>query len=111
MTERLEHLRLSESCTRTMSNPAALCCILLCTAHALFVAESAIPNHWSSFYYHRAFAGRQQQQAAQCDASAVSPASLVCKSARLTTPGGNNTHIHVCPVDGELEYYYYYYFG
>lgn len=90
-----------------MSKPAAACVLLLCTAHALILSVSAVPEHWTSFYYdQRALAGRQQQQqAAVCDASAISPASLVCKSARLTTPGGNNTHIHVCPVDGKLVAY------
>lgn len=76
--------------------------LLLCTAHALMVSVSALPSHWSSFYYdQRALAGRQQQQAAMCDASAVSPASLTCKSARLVVPGGNITHIHVCPSDSD----------
>lgn len=74
--------------------------LLLCTAHALFVTVSAVPDHWTSFY-HRTFASRQQQAAKQCDASAMTPASIVCQSARLITPSGNTNHIHVCPLDGD----------
>ena len=99
------HLRLSRSYRSTrgkMAKQAAV--LLLCTAHALMVSVSALPSHWSSFYYdQRALAGRQQQQAAMCDASAVSPPSLTCKSARLVVPGGNITHIHVCPSDSKFD--------
>lgn len=102
------HLRLSWSYRSTRGKmakqAAARCVLLLCTAHALMVSVSALPSHWSSFYYdQRALAGRQQQQAAMCDASAVSPASLTCKSARLVVPGGNITHIHVCPSDSKFD--------
>lgn len=77
---------------------AMLCAFLLAVA---VVAASAFPlaDNWASFSRNPGAANRVrlQQQLAQCDI--VTPAAIVCQSARLTY-NKNHSYIHVCPVSG-----------
>lgn len=71
---------------------AALCAFLLAAA-AVAVSAFPLADHWTSVYRNPGAARLQQQ----CEV--VTPATIVCKSARLTY-NNNHSYIHVCPVNG-----------
>lgn len=78
---------------------------LLLVVHVLATAtlSNGFPTSWGDYYrnaLHRNHA-KLQQASQQCLVGEV-PASLSCKSARLTQ-GGKNYFVHVCPAQSKSD--------